>query len=68
MAIVAILECIDKDVVSINVVGDHNVSVATLGADGEPIHVISAELADWLYPDMEFWRLDGGELTGDFRM
>ena len=36
-----------------------------MGADGEPTHVISVELADRLYPDMELLRLDSGELTGD---
>ena len=48
-------------------VGKHDVLVATSGADGEPTHVISVELTDWLYPDMEFSRLDGGELTSDAR-
>ena len=61
VAIVVRLECRDKDVVGINVVGEHNVSVATSGADGEPTHVISAELADCLYPYMEFVGLDSGE-------
>ena len=48
-------------------VGDHDVSVFTSGADREATHVISVELADWIYPDMEFFRLDRGELTGDVR-
>ena len=46
-------------------VGQNDVLVATSGADGEPTHVISVELTDWLYPDVEFFRLYGGELTGD---
>ena len=65
VAIVARLECRDKYGVGINVVGEHDVSVATSGADKEPTHAISVELAYWLYPDMEFLILDNGELTGD---
>ena len=67
MTIVARLECIEKDGVGFYVLGEHGASVATSGADGEPTHVISVELADWLYPDMEFLRLDSRELTGDVR-
>ena len=67
VAIIARLKCRDKDGVGVYVVGNHDVLVATLGADGEPTHVIGVELTDWIYPDTEFLRLDGGELTGDVR-
>ena len=49
------------------VVGEHDVLVATSGADKKPTHVISVKLAYWIYPDMEFLRLDSRELTGDVR-
>ena len=67
MAIVARLEGRDKDGIGINVVGHNYLLVSTSGADGQPDHVIIVKLADWLYPDMEFLRLDRGELTGDTR-
>ena len=67
VAIVARLKCRDKDDVGVNVLDEHDVLVATAGVDGEPTHVISAELTDWLYPDIEFLRLDHRELTGDVR-
>ena len=67
VAILARLKFRDKYGVGVNMVGDHDVSGATSGAEGEPTNVISVELTDWLYPDMEFLRLDCGELTGDVR-
>ena len=67
VAIIARLKCRDKDGVGVDVVGKHDVSVATSGADRELAHVISVDLNYWLYPDMEFLRLDGGYLTGDVR-
>ena len=67
VAIVARLKCRDKDGIGVDMVGEHDVSVATSGADGEATHVISVELTNWLYPDMELLRLDGRELTGDVR-
>ena len=67
VAIVARLECRDKYAVDIYVVGEHALLVDTSRENGEPTHVISLELADWLYPDMEFLRLYSGELTGDVR-
>ena len=65
MAIFARLKCKDKDGVGVNVVGEHDISVSTLRLDREPIHVISVDLTDWLYTDMEFLRLGVSELTGD---
>ena len=65
VAIFARLKCRDKDDVGVDVVGQHYVSVATSGADGEPTHVISVKLTHWLYTDMEFLRLGVRELTGD---
>ena len=52
LAIVARLECRDKYGVGIDMVGNHDVSISTSGADGEPTHVISVELANWIYLDM----------------
>ena len=63
MAIFVRLKCKDKDGVGVNVVDKHDVSVATLVADGEPTHVISVELTDWLYTDMEFLRIRFSDLT-----
>ena len=48
MAIAARLECRDKDGIGIYMVGKHDISVTTAGADGEPTHVISVELANWI--------------------
>ena len=59
------LKCKDKDGVGVDVVGEHDISVSTLRLDREPIHVISVDLTDWLYTDMEFLRLGVSELTGD---
>ena len=60
VAIVARLKCRDKYGVGVDMLGEHDVSVATSKADGEPTHVVSVELTDWLYPDMELLRLDEG--------
>ena len=65
--IVARLKCRDKDGVGVDVVGEHDLSIAISGADREPTHVISVELTDWIYPDMELLRLYGGEFTGAVR-
>ena len=67
MAIVVRLKCRDKDGVGIYMVGKHGVLVDAAGADRELTHVISVELANWIYPDMEFLGLDSGECTGDVR-
>ena len=44
VAIVTRVKCRDKDGVGVDMVGKHDVSVATSGADGEPTCVISVEL------------------------
>ena len=48
-------------------VGKHDLLVAAAGVDGEPTHVTSVELANWLYPDMGFLGLESGEWNGDVR-
>ena len=48
-------------------VGKHDLLVAAAGVDGEPTHVISVELANRIYPDMEFLGLDSGDWNGDVR-
>ena len=63
MAVIARLGFQDKDDVDIYLVGNHDLSVATAGADRELTHFISVDLANWLYPDMEFLGLDSGELN-----
>ena len=66
-AIVARLKCRDKDGIGVDVVGEHNVLVATPRADREPTYVISVELTNWIYPDMELLILEGWELTSDVK-
>lgn len=34
-----------------HVVGEHDEVVAATASDGHPAHVVSVELADWLYSD-----------------
>ena len=67
VAIVARLKCRDKDGIGVDVVGEHNVLVATSRADREPTYVISVELTDWIYPDMELLILEVWELTSDVK-
>ena len=40
--------------VGVYMVGENDEVVASPGADGEPAHVVSVELADWLCSDEEF--------------
>ena len=67
MAIGTRLERPDNDGVGIYVVGKHDVLVAAAGADGEPTHVISVELSNRIYLDMDFLGLDSVEWTGNVR-
>ena len=50
VAVFSCLEGIDEDVVSVAVVGDHQVLVAAAGADGEASCVVRVERADGFYP------------------
>ena len=57
MAIMVGLEGFNKDSIGVAVVGQHDVLVATVRADGEAAHVISVELADGFNQDVEFFGL-----------
>ena len=39
---------------------EHDVVVAAVGEDGESAHVVGVELADGIYPNMEFFGFGGG--------
>ena len=38
----------------------HDEVISTVGADWESVHVVGVELANGIYPDIEFFGLDGG--------
>ena len=50
VAVFPCLEGIDEDGVGVAVVGDHQVLVAAVGADGEASCVVCVERADGFYP------------------
>ena len=54
------MERLDQDDVLVYMVCAHDEVVAAVGADRESSHVVGVELANGIYPNIEFFGLGGG--------